>query len=82
MAPKKKQPPKAKKTKSTVSAKRTPGSAVTVSSAPLKALPTPEPGPNPECGQPGGGRGRVEIIGRSRPRDIRIDPNVTEGKHR
>lgn len=44
----------------------------------LKALPQPEPGPNPECGEPGGGRGRVDIVGR-RPKGIRIDPNFMEG---
>lgn len=46
--------------------------------APLKALPQPESGPNPECGVPGGGRGRVDIVGR-RPKGIGIDPNFMEG---
>lgn len=46
--------------------------------APVKALPQPEPGPNPECGEPGGGRGRVDIVGR-RPKGIRIDPDFMEG---
>ena len=47
-------------------------------SAPLKALSQREPGPNPECGEPGGGRGRVDIVGR-RPKGIRVDPNFMEG---
>lgn len=52
--------------------------ATTTRGAPLKALPQPEPGPNPECGEPGGGRGRVDIVGR-RPKGIRVDPYFLEG---
>jgi hypothetical protein len=42
----------------------------------LKALPK---GPNlPDTGQPGGGKGGVDITG-TIPEDIRVDPDLTEG---
>jgi hypothetical protein len=34
--------------------------------------------PQPETGEPGGGRGRVDVTGIV-PEDIHVDPNLTEG---
>src|SRR5690349_17129375 len=43
------------------------------------ALPLPGPETrSPETGQPGGGRGRIDVTGVG-PEGIRVDPDLTEG---
>lgn len=74
MAVKRKSSPKVTKPKQ---AAVRPASSTQKGSAPLMALPQLELGPNPECGEPDGGRGRVDLVGR-RPKGIGIDPNFME----
>ena len=42
-------------------------------------IPPPSDAPDADTGQPGGGKGRIDVTG-VLPDDIRVDPNVTEGQ--
>lgn len=53
--------------------------ASSTANTPRRALPPPSRGAQrSNRGQPGGGQGRVDIVGIV-PRGIRVDPNITEG---
>jgi len=45
----------------------------------IEGMPVANPDADSESGEPGGGRGRVEYVGPSRQKDIRIDPDIIEG---
>jgi len=43
-----------------------------------QSTPSPEPASRADSGKPGGGQGRVDVTG-VMPKNIRVDPNLTEG---